>query len=524
MRAIQDAYLARVLSANAQTRFGREHGFDGVRDREDFRRRVPVRDYEALRDPWLTQVEQGEPGILVSEPVLHLHPTSGTAGGRKLIPYTAGLRADFGRGLASWLNGLYSDLPALDGGSAYWAITPPMPLVQPEGCRVPVRFAEDAEYLPSDLAMAVGRSMALPSGVGQLTAVDNVLYATLRFLLADDSLRLISVWSPTWLQMLLERAETWRERLLADIGQGGLRLPVQEPEGAGRIPESHLKPRPDRAQLLRPLLDQAAPDYSAVWPQLRLISCWTEGSAARFVLSLDTLFPGIPIQPKGLLSTEAMVSYPDTLEAKRGCRLATECHFFEFLDQDTGLTRFSDEVREGKAYSVIVTTAGGLYRYQTHDVVQIASTKDGVPYLNFVGRDDRTVDLVGEKLNETVVEEAVRLSMKATGLRSGVQFLVPDVATTPPAYVLLVERDRCSKAAAADLAARLDGELRRDFQYDQARGAGQLGAVRFHRLTTASSRSVWEYLFGHKRPGDLKASVLQGDPELLNQILTTHAP
>ena len=64
------------------------------------------------------------------------------------------------------------------------------------------------------------------------------------------------------------------------------------------------------------------------------------------------------LQGKGLIATEAFVSLP--LLPDCDPVLAVNSHFFEFNDTETGDIRLAHEVEEGKVYSVIVTTGGGL--------------------------------------------------------------------------------------------------------------------------------------------------------------------
>ena len=53
--------LQRILADNAETEFGRAHGFARIDTAvEAFRARVPIRDYDDLR-PWLDRVAAGEP-------------------------------------------------------------------------------------------------------------------------------------------------------------------------------------------------------------------------------------------------------------------------------------------------------------------------------------------------------------------------------------------------------------------------------------------------------------------------------
>jgi len=57
-REVQEDLLLRLVRRARETRFGREHGFDRIRSAAEFRERVPVRDYEAMR-PWLERARDG---------------------------------------------------------------------------------------------------------------------------------------------------------------------------------------------------------------------------------------------------------------------------------------------------------------------------------------------------------------------------------------------------------------------------------------------------------------------------------
>ena len=48
-RAAQEAVLGRILTANADTEFGREHGFSRVAGMSEYRRAAPVRPTRASR-------------------------------------------------------------------------------------------------------------------------------------------------------------------------------------------------------------------------------------------------------------------------------------------------------------------------------------------------------------------------------------------------------------------------------------------------------------------------------------------
>ena len=64
---------------------------------------------------------------------------------------------------------------------------------------------------------------------------------------------------------------------------------------------------------------------------MRLISCWAHGNAARALQHLRAYFPHAIIQPKGVLATEAFVSFPFKNDVSA---LSLRSHFFEFVAVD----------------------------------------------------------------------------------------------------------------------------------------------------------------------------------------------
>src|SRR6266404_1012679 len=90
-RRLADAqleFIQSLVTANTSTVFGKEHGFDAIRDLDDFRKAVPIRDSAELA-PWTERAAAGEPNVLTAEPVLAFYRTSGASGASKKIPVTA---------------------------------------------------------------------------------------------------------------------------------------------------------------------------------------------------------------------------------------------------------------------------------------------------------------------------------------------------------------------------------------------------------------------------------------------------
>jgi hypothetical protein len=460
--------LRALITRNANTAFGKAHGFDEIRGYKDFTRRVPLSDYSAF-EPWIDRIRRGEKNVLTREPVTHLVPTSGSTGARKLIPFTAGLQREFNAALGPWLVDLARQHPGLIGGPAYWSITPVMSELATESSAVPIGLATDTEYLGGSRRNLAEAIMAVPASVSCATSLDAFRYETLLHLVCCRELRLISVWHPSFLTLLLDALPTFWERLMNDIGQ----------ERANQL---------RRADPLKP---------ETIWPDLRMISCWGEGAAALALADLRRRFPTVCIQPKGLLATEAFVTFPFADRYP----LAVESHFFEFIDSQ-GAAISMEEVREGEEYEIVVTTAGGLWRYQPGDRVRVTGWLKRTPSLEFLGRKGNVSDRFGEKLSESFVAQVVAEVFGAK--TSGFALLAPDEDDLGCRYTLYVER-----RAEAHWTDALDLALRRNPHYAYCRNLGQLLPPRIFLISERSFESyVAHQAADGSRLGDIKPALL----------------
>src|SRR5262249_56035540 len=163
---------------------------------------VRLGSYEDFSGP-IGLIASGVPNVLTREPVRLLEPTSGTSGGEKLIPYTAGLRRQFQRGVAAWIADLFRRRPAVRRGRAYWSISPALGPPRKSAGGIPIGFADDAAYLGSLGQWALRKLLVTSPSVAQLSDIRAFRYGTLLSLLSAVDLSLISVWSPTFLTALL---------------------------------------------------------------------------------------------------------------------------------------------------------------------------------------------------------------------------------------------------------------------------------------------------------------------------------
>lgn len=83
--AAQQETMLQLVDAAKNTAFGKDHQFAAIRSYEDFKRLVPVRDYEELR-PYIDRVVAGESDVLWKGKPAYFAKTSGTTSGAKYIP------------------------------------------------------------------------------------------------------------------------------------------------------------------------------------------------------------------------------------------------------------------------------------------------------------------------------------------------------------------------------------------------------------------------------------------------------
>ena len=400
----QSHYLMRLVRRNADTLFGRKHAFSRIHSVSDYLQAVPVADYNDFSHA-IERISQGEANILTCDPVTLFHPTSGSRSATKLIPWTASLTSEFQRGIAPWLVTLYSRKPAIMKGTAYWSISPPGSVAQSHGS-IRVGFDDDSDYLGVIGKKLFSQVNALPSQVKNWRDIQEFRLQTLVGLLGNETLSLISVWSPTFLTVLLEEL-------------------IRDPESILKaMSNTASAERKQRTAYLYRLLDNRDESlFEKIWPNLQVISCWTHGASKLYSENLRTYFPNTEIQPKGLVATEALVSIP--CHPEMDPVLAVNSHFYEFCDPTTGRICLAHELMEGGLYSVLVTTGGGLYRYKLGDLIRVTGFLHQAPCSQFVGREGVTSDLFGEKLQDSVVEELIRVSLAQLKITARFFLLAP---------------------------------------------------------------------------------------------------
>ncbi|WP_144395314.1 GH3 family domain-containing protein [Pleionea sediminis] len=508
----QECLLKSIVKKNETSIFGREYSFDSIKDVSQYRSRVPLTKYEDYVN-YIDSIRVGESNQLTAESVRFFEPTSGSSGPQKLIPYTQSLLDAFNSATKPWLWNLSLAYPKAFTGQHYWSVSPAHEQEVYQST-IPVGMNDDSEYFDPVSRWFINKIMAVPSSVRCIKNEHEWQFATALKLLQTRDLSLISVWSPTFLTVLLEFINNNFKEL------------------------THALTPSRRAEIFR-VTGVGEVDFEHIWSNLGLISCWTDGISQRFASVLGNYFPNTPIQGKGLLTTECVVSIPwhetDSFDKHEinntepntrnplGHVLAIGSHFLEFLPLGTDRqeTCLSHELIKGQQYIPVVTTQGGLYRYQLQDIVECIGYVGTTPKIQFVGKLDHISDLAGEKIHSGLVEKAMAYASNVTGFKPDFALLTPP-RDIPGKYCLYIESTQSNMVIDtwSDLVER---SLSQSHHYQYAQRLQQLQPLMWRRVyrgwmtyqSTLQSRGIklgdikpialetrvdWHSIFAHHNP------------------------
>ena len=373
--------------------------------------------------------------------------TSGTTGEPKRVPITAELFREYKAGWFIWAGGVYGDYPNLLLKKSLQLSSDWQQYRAPSG--VP---CGQISGLAASTRPRIGQFMFLPPPA--TTRIHDAAakhYATLRFALATKNVGSIMTANPSSLVEFARRANQDCESLMRDIHDGTLSCDV--PADVRRtLARSINKRRPRRARELERLANaHGALLPKHAWPNLSVLAVWTGGSVGVFLPQLPELYGNVAVRDHGLSASEGRMTIPLANGTSAGL-LDFYHHYFEFIPVEEHGTPSptvleAHELERDRDYYILLTTSGGLYRYDIHDVVRCVGFRGEAPLLEFLNKGKNFSNLTGEKLSEYQVVRAVEKSFAELDLPIDF-FAVAPVMEEQPRYVLLVEpKYRCGREA-----------------------------------------------------------------------------
>ena len=522
-RAAQERWLISLLRRNQDTKFGRAHAFGKIYSLKDYRASIPLGDYESIR-PYIQMVLEGEKQVLTVEPPFMFNLTSGTTDKPKLIPvtrYAAGMNA---RLTTLWLYRTLVDHPNFFDRSFLFLASPPVEGRTPGG--LPYGSASGLSLTTAPWLLK--RRHVIPDAVLDIKDYEAKYYITMRMAL-ERRLSFLVTPNPGTLIRLAETADMRKEEIIRDIRDGTLSGSLDLVAGTREQVKGHLRPNPRRAKELDRLAGKHASlrprDY---WPELQVIGCWKGGTLGLQLTKLEQWFsPSTPIRDPGYLASEAHCSLPINDRGADGL-LALQNNFYEFIpveerDKTDPRVLTCDELRPGESYYILLTTAGGLYRYDINDVVRVTGHYRNTPIIEFLRKGRDMANLSGEKVHVSQLIQAVQLAQNEAGVDLRHFRVVPDAVRCRYEFMVELEHACPSSERLSIFLARLDAVLAQaNVEYSQKRRSSRLGGPCLHVMKHGwFERTLQRKIQSGARDAQLKPSLLSDTKEGSEDTLLT---
>ncbi len=372
----QNKVFSSLIAAAKETDFGQDHNFSEIETHSDFVKRVPIRDYEALKG-YVEKVVDGKKDVLWPGKPHYFAKTSGTTSGVKYIPITKeSIKYQIEASRNAILNYIHETGKAdfVDGRMIFLQGSPEMK--EKNGIKIGRLSGISAHYVPNYL-----QKNRLPSWeTNCIEDWDTKVNAIVEETINEDMTVIAGI--PSWVQMYFEKLNAKSNKKIGELFKG-FQLFIY----------GGVNYEPYRAKF--------------------------ENLIGRRVDSIE-LFP----------ASEGFFAYQNSQIEKGMLLLLNSGIFYEFVKAEDF---FSDsperltlkDVEVGVNYVMIISTNAGLWAYNLGDTIQFISLK---PYKIIVsGRIKHFISAFGEHVIGKEVEEAMRQAIAGTDARINEFTVAPQI-------------------------------------------------------------------------------------------------
>jgi len=379
--SFQDQIFQNLIKTGVKTAFGKDHNFDQISNYEDFKKQVPIRDYEQLK-PYIERVTHGEENVLWPGKPAYLAKTSGTTSGVKYIPISNESMPEHIRAARNALLNYIHETGNASFTNGKMIFLQGSPELQTKA-GIPVGRLSGivAHHVPDYLL-----KNRMPSdSVNRIEDWESKLDAIVTETIQEDMTLISGI--PPWCQMYFDR--------------------LTQKSGGKKIKD--------------------------IFPNFKLFvygGVNYQPYRAKIEESIGFSIDSIETYP----ASEGFIGYQDSQKNNGLLLLADAGMFFEFIPTETYFdenpVRLSlKEVELDKNYALILNTNAGLWGYSIGDTVKFTSIN---PYKIVVtGRIKHFISAFGEHVIGEEVEQALMQIAKEEGVEIAEFTVAPQV--NPPA-------------------------------------------------------------------------------------------
>ena len=351
-----------ILRKAKNTSFGRDHSFKNIKTYDDFKKNVPVKDYEDIR-PYIDKIFSGEINVLWPGKPIYFAKTSGTTSGLKYIPITKeSMRTHITSARDSLLNYIHeTGNTAFITGKHIFLQGSPI-LEEKNGIRIGRLSGIAAHYVPNYLQKNRMPSWETNCIEDWETKVDKIIDETL-----SEKMTLISG-IPSWVQMYFEKIINKSKKTIGEIFKD---FSLFVHGGVNYDP------------------------YKTLFKKL----------IGKEIDSVE-VFP----------ASEGFFAYQDKQNETGLLLLVNNGIFYEFIKaNDFGADNDRiplSKVKKGIDYVMIISTSAGLWAYNLGDTIKFVCLS---PYRIIVtGRIKHFISAFGEHVIGKEVETAIKIASERT--------------------------------------------------------------------------------------------------------------
>lgn len=359
----QQKVFQMLLHKAKNTAYGRAHNFAAIKTPEDFRNKVKISDYEAVR-PYVERILKGESDVLWPGKPLYFAKTSGTTSGAKYIPLTK------------------------------------------ESMPYHISAARNAilNYIAeSGNAKFIDGKMIFLQGSPELSEKNGILFGRLSGISAH--------FVPNYLQK--NRMPSWETNCIEDW-ETKINAIVEETMNKNMSVISGI---PSWVQTYFEKLHQkTGKTIKEIFPNFDLFiygGVNYEPYRTKFEELIGQQLPSIELYP----ASEGFFAYQDQQDAEGMLLLLNAGIYYEFIEaekfyEENPKVYEIGEVKKDVNYVMIISTNAGLWRYNVGDTVMFTSTS---PYrVKVSGRIKHFTSAFGEHVIAKEVEEAIQKASAKT--------------------------------------------------------------------------------------------------------------